>query len=467
MNFVSGEFLWFFVATYIVYWAIPSNRWRGVFLVIVSYVFYASWDWRYCGLMILVTTNSYLAGLFIKRLGSRMVLAISIATSLSVLGTFKYFTFLARSLTSLLAVSGYHPHFPIPGWVLPVGISFYTFHAISYVVDVYRGKVEREINPARVALYIAFFPQLIAGPITRASFFLPQLRSKRPFLPTQQVQGLGLFVRGLLYKAVIADTLAGICDPVYENVRKFDGHALVNAAFAFYGQIYFDFAGYSLMAIGAARILGYRIPKNFNYPYASVSLTEFWHRWHMSLSFWLRDYLYIPLGGNRGSRFAYYRNIMVTMLLGGLWHGAAWTFVVWGFLHGVGLWIHKIWLDARRTLGLRKPGQVSYLVALLLTQAWVLVTWVFFRARSFGDSWQVIRALTSWHSYLGFTVTDAALWVILLVVIDHTTAIAMPPLTRLPREIYRPVVWFGLGVVMALILMLLVQTQKPFIYFQF
>src|SRR5439155_892317 len=252
-----------------------------------------------------------------------VVLAASIGIDLVILGFFKYYDFFLSNVAAALAYLGIPASLPVMQIILPVGISFYTFHAISYVVDVYRGKIEPEPSFRKIALYISFFPQLIAGPIVRASFIMPQIRRQRAFSPAQQAIGVRLLLRGFIYKAVIADTLAQIADPVFAHVDQYDAHALLTATIAFYGQIYFDFAGYSSMAIGTARLFGYRFPPNFNYPYRAASVTEFWRRWHMSLSFWLRDYLYIPLGGNRGGTVFVCCTLMITMLLGGLWHGGA------------------------------------------------------------------------------------------------------------------------------------------------
>jgi alginate O-acetyltransferase complex protein AlgI len=255
-----------------------------------------------------------------------------------------------------LADLGVSASLPVLRIILPVGISFYRFHAISYVVDVYRDKVETEQSFVNIALYISFFPQLIAGPIVRASFMMPQIRHPRSFLPAQQAIGVRMLRRGFIYKAAISDTMAQIADPVFAHVDQCDGHALLTATVGFYGQICFDFAGYSSMAIGAARLFGYRFPPNFDYPYRAASVTEFWRRWLMSLSFWLRDYLYIPLGGNRGGVLFVWRNLMITMLLGGLSHGAAWNYVVWGALHGVGLCANKLWHELRPHPSGADPG---------------------------------------------------------------------------------------------------------------
>src|SRR6202162_1407404 len=294
--------------------------------------------------MLVVTVNALAAGHLISRSeGSRrkVILAASIGVDLLILAFFKYYNFFLSNVVAALADLGVSVDVPTLRIVLPIGISFYTFHAISYVVDVYRGKIERETSFVNVALYISFFPQLIAGPIVRATFIMPQIRRERPYSRSQQAMGVRLLLRCFIYKAVIADMLAQVADPVFAHLDQYDAHALLTATVAFYGQIYFDFAGYSSMAIGTARLFGYRFPRNFDYPYGSTSVTEFWRRWHMSLSFWLRDYLYIPLGGNRGGMFAVYRNLMLTMLLGGLWHGAAWNYVIWGLLHGFGLCVNK------------------------------------------------------------------------------------------------------------------------------
>jgi D-alanyl-lipoteichoic acid acyltransferase DltB (MBOAT superfamily) len=351
--------------------------------------------------------------------------------------------------------------------ILPVGISFYTFHAISYVVDVYRGKVEPEPSFVNIALYISFFPQLIAGPIVRASFIMPQIRRSRSFSPAQQAIGVRLLLRGFIYKAAIADTLAQIADPVFAHVEQYSAHALLTATIAFYGQIYFDFAGYSSMAIGTARLFGYRFPPNFNYPYRAASVTEFWRRWHMSLSFWLRDYLYIPLGGNRGGALFVCRNLMITMLLGGLWHGAAWNYVAWGALHGVGLCANKLWREVRQ----RFPVPInmhggSYVAAVVLTQLWVMLAWVFFRCDSASQATELLAAILGLRPHPGAAVLPVEGWILAVIGIDHTLGSARLRLSLSPRWA-RSLAWSGLGALFALGLAAMPVVQKPFIYFQF
>jgi alginate O-acetyltransferase complex protein AlgI len=353
VNFVSFEFPMFLAVVYVLHWSCRYAETRKLLLTVASYVFYAVWNWHFCFLMLFVTANAFAAGQMparATRSWRTAALAASIGLDLAILGFFKYYDFFLSNVAAALADLGVAASLPVMRIILPVGISFYTFHAISYVVGVYRGKVEPEQSFVNIALYSSFFPQLIAGPIVRASFILPQIRHLRSFSLAQQATGARLLLRGFIYKAVIADTLAQIADPVFAHVDQYDWHALLTATIAFYGQIYFDFAGYSSMAVGTARLFGYRFPPNFNYPHRAASVTEFWRRWHMSLSFWLRDYLYIPLGGNRGVTLFVCRNLMITMLLGGLWHGAAWNYVVWGALHGGGLCANKLWRETGRRL---------------------------------------------------------------------------------------------------------------------
>jgi D-alanyl-lipoteichoic acid acyltransferase DltB (MBOAT superfamily) len=440
---------------------------RTILLTIASYLFYAAWDWRFCSLMLLVTLNAYFAGRVLQRDHTRAlpVLVANVGSSVAVLAVFKYLDFLALNATSLFEALGLNLSVPLPSVLLPVGISFYTFHAISYVVDVHRRKVSASTNFSTLALYIAFFPQLIAGPIVRASSFLPQLYRKRHFLPTQQMHGVQLFLRGLLYKAVIADTLALIADPVFADVAGSNDSSLTTAAVAFYGQIYFDFAGYSCMALGTARCFGYRLPRNFDYPYRATSVTEFWRRWHISVSSWLRDYLYIPLGGNRGPWTRTCRNLFLTFIIGGLWHGASWNFVLWGALHGIGLCVHKAWSSVRSEFNLPEPGPIlGPAIALALTQLWVLVGWVFFRAESLPDAMMILRAIGNSPFE---EPRDRTVFLILgVVAADH---VFRPSRWRAPHSdrFAENAVWVSLGAAAALLIMLMPVAQKSFIYFQF
>jgi len=334
MSFDSIIFGVFFLSTFFVYWSLPQDSWRRVFLTFSSFFFYGFWDYRYIALMLFVIIVAFFTALIIAKSTNQKQrirwLSIGVVLHLSVLFYFKYVDFFFGSLNGFSDFFGFNIDLPLPNVLLPVGISFFTFHAISYTMDVFRKKVSAELSFFRVALYISFFPQLIAGPIVRSSFFLPQLQYARICNPEFLGKGLQQFLMGFLFKTVLADNLANLADPVFSNPDMYDTSGLWVGALAYYAQIYFDFAGYSLMAIGCAIWFGYHLPNNFTWPYTATSVTEFWSRWHMSLSSWLRDYLYIPLGGNKKGTIFQYRNLMLTMVIGGLWHGASWNFVIWG-----------------------------------------------------------------------------------------------------------------------------------------
>jgi alginate O-acetyltransferase complex protein AlgI len=470
MNFVSFEFAAFLVLVYMLHWRCRYAGTRKWLLTIASYIFYAVWNWRFCFLMLFVTMNAFASGQLLARATRKRrtaLLAASIGIDLAILAFFKYYDFFLSNVAAALAGLGVPASVPVMRIILPVGISFYTFHAISYVVDVYRGKVEPEPSFINISLYISFFPQLIAGPIVRASFIMPQIRHPRSFSPAQQAIGVRLLLRGFIYKAAIADTLAQIADPVFAHVDQYDAHALLTATIAFYGQIYFDFAGYSSMAIGTARLFGYRFPRNFNYPYRAVSVTEFWRRWHMSLSSWLRDYLYIPLGGNRDGALFVCRNLMITMLLGGLWHGAAWNYVVWGALHGVGLCANKLWREAWRRLPLPIAAHGGWHIApVMLTQLWVMLAWVFFRCDSAAQATEVLAAILRLRPHPGVAVLPVEGCILAVIGIDHMLGNARLRLSLSPRW-GRALAWGGLGALFALGLAAMPVVQKPFIYFQF
>ncbi len=470
MNFVSFEFAAFLAVVYVLHWSCRHAGTRKWLLTIASYVFYAVWNWRFCFLMLFVTINAFAAGQMLARAKRRRrtaILAASIGIDLAILGFFKYYDFFLSNVAATLADLGVAASLPVLRIILPVGISFYTFHAISYVVDVYRGKVKSEPSFVNIALYISFFPQLIAGPIVRASFIVPQIRQLRSFSGAQQAIGVRLLLRGFIYKAAIADTLAQIADPVFAHIDQYDAHALLTATIAFYGQIYFDFAGYSSMAIGTARLFGYRFPPNFNYPYRAASVTEFWRRWHMSLSFWLRDYLYIPLGGNRGGSLFVCRNLMITMLLGGLWHGAAWNYVVWGALHGVGLCANKLWRETRRRLPMPVEVHSDWSVAaVVLTQLWVMLAWVFFRCDSTAQAIEVLAAIFGLRDHPGLPVLPVEGCILAIIAIDHLLGSTRLRLSLSPRWA-GAFAWSGLGALFALGLAAMPVVQKPFIYFQF
>jgi alginate O-acetyltransferase complex protein AlgI len=315
-----------------------SRRLRHGILLFASYIFYGWWDWRFCFLMFALTLVAYVSALRIaKRPKQKMWIVIGVAVPLVILGFFKYFNFFVESFVRVWGISRGNSL----SIILPVGISFYTFQSLSYTIDVYRKKIRVERDFSRLALYIAFFPQLVAGPIVRAGDFLPQLEEDRNISFSNFKTGIQIFIFGLFKKVVVADWLSVFVDDVFRTPAAFHAISLVLAVIAYSIQIYFDFSGYSDMAIGCAKCLGYDFERNFNLPYMSRNVSEFWTRWHISLSSWLKEYLYIPLGGNRKGTARTYINNMLTMLLGGLWHGANWTFVVWGGIQGAALCFQK------------------------------------------------------------------------------------------------------------------------------
>ena len=359
---------------------------RKVTLLVASYVFYMWWNPAFILLIVASTAIDYHVGqrLRIESAQSRRRgwLLISLAANLGLLAWFKYAGFLEQNLMGVARLFGYEPSWPALQITLPVGISFYTFQTMSYTIDVYRGRLKPARSPLDFALYVAFFPQLVAGPIVRASDFLYQL--ERPSDLHVTPEALLLITRGMSKKVLVADNLAPFVDAVFAQADRWPSAIVWAAALCFAVQIYCDFSGYSDMAIGIARILGFELPLNFRRPYFARNPSDFWQRWHISLSSWLRDYLYIPLGGNRYGTLRTQRNLMLTMLLGGLWHGASWNFVLWGFLHGVALIAHRAFSHYRirrgRAHAEQPPSALAHLWAVLLMQYWVLLTWIPFRA---------------------------------------------------------------------------------------
>jgi alginate O-acetyltransferase complex protein AlgI len=323
---------------------------------------------------------------------------LGIVTPLIILGIFKYFNFFMASFTAVFGIA----RTGALRIILPVGISFSTFQSLSYTIDLYRGKVPAARSFPKLALYIAFFPQLVAGPIIKAADFLPQLEEDRAISKANFLTGIQVFVFGLFKKIVFADWLSVFVDDVFRTPKAFHAVSIILAVAAYAMQIYFDFSGYSDMAVGCAKCLGYDFARNFNMPCISRNVSEFWKRWHISLSSWLQEYLYIPLGGNRKGNARTYINNMLTMLLGGLWHGAAWTFVVWGGLHGIALCAHKFYLKhfVRKTNRLpqgRFSAMLACLVATTMTTIFVCFCWVFFRADNFETAWQIIAGVFTWQ----------------------------------------------------------------------
>jgi alginate O-acetyltransferase complex protein AlgI len=463
MIFTDWKFFVFFAVAFTVYWSIKPNLPRKLWLLACSVFFYASWDWRFLGLIFFVIANTYAVTLLVAAtadpLWRRRILVAGVTVSLSVLGVFKYYNFFIDTLPAWIVVP---PR--IQSIILPIGISFYTFHSLSYMIDTYRRKIVPTTNAADVALYILFFPQLVAGPIVRATDLLPQMREARSFANVRVRYFLVMFLIGYFKKAVVSDNLSPFIDAFYANVGGYGASDAAIASLFYSVQIYCDFSGYTDMAIASAGLLGYQLKPNFNFPYLAANLTDFWRRWHISLSLFLRDYLYIPIGGNHGGPLLQARTLLITMLLGGLWHGASWTFVAWGALHGVGLIVCRAWQH-------REPAQparpaMSYAVwAHVLTFLFVTFAWIFFRSPDFATAALVLERFGAFTpaTLIPWSVATPILGLLLAAHVAFYTT----DLTERLSEV-RPVGFaFAYGAAVALILPFVNVNVQPFIYFQF
>jgi D-alanyl-lipoteichoic acid acyltransferase DltB (MBOAT superfamily) len=392
MLFHSVDFLVFFAIVFPVYLLLRRTPYMNSWLLLSSYFFYSWWNPSYLLLIIGTTLVDFYVVRRMERSSRKKAwLSLSLLSNLGALAFFKYIRFFTENLNAALSLAGVPLALPVLDPILPLGISFFTFQSISYAIDVYRGDFPAEQNLIRYATYVSFFPQMISGPICRAGSLIPQLRTAPAVTMAHVASGASLFLAGLFKKVALADWLGMYVDRIYQAPENFQSPALLMGTFAFAWQIYFDFSGYTDMARGVARAMGFHLTRNFNAPYTASDLGEFWGRWNITVSSWFRDYVYIPLGGNRGGRAKTIRNILLTMVTSGVWHGASWTFVLWGLVHGVG------------RIAVRELGFVSALVARLprfVHQAGVFVfvtfCWIFFRARSIGDACLIVlRILTS------------------------------------------------------------------------
>jgi D-alanyl-lipoteichoic acid acyltransferase DltB (MBOAT superfamily) len=402
MSFNSFVFAVFAPIVILLYFSL-RGRSRLILLLAASYLFYAWWDWRFVSLLVFSSVIDYHLGIGIEeargnRSKQRRLLILSLVSNLGLLSIFKYLNFFLDSTMTVLHY--FDPGLSAPSLeiILPVGISFFTFQTMSYSIDLYRGVIERsERDFVRFSVYVAMFPQLVAGPIVRAARLIPELRIDQRFDSSRVIRGLELVLWGFFLKLCLADTAATVVEPRFDHILAYGSleHILGVVCFAF--QIYGDFAGYSLIAIGLGRILGFDFGVNFDSPYFSRGFSEFWRRWHISLSSWLRDYLYISLGGNRGGTWRTYRNLALTMLLGGLWHGAAFTFIIWGALHGFYLIVQRVTGSAwgRLCAVLRAPAFVVGAVELILVFSLTCLAWVFFRSATLADAMTMLRVIGS------------------------------------------------------------------------
>ena len=468
MLFNSGAFLQFFGAFLLLYWlARQSLAARNLLIVAASYLFYGWWDWRFLGLLAFSSLFDYGVGLGLERVAApgrrKALLVASVVCNLTILGLFKYYDFFVESFAHLLA----DLHVPFQPRtlhiILPVGISFYTFQSMSYALDVYRRKLPATRNVIHFLAFVSFFPQLVAGPIERATHLLPQFGQTRRITRDMIEEGLWLMLWGLFKKVALADHLAPLADMVFQG-SSFSAVTVVLGTLAFGLQIYCDFSGYSDIARGTARVLGFDILFNFNLPYTACSPREFWQRWHISLSTWLRDYLYISLGGNRHGAARTYLNLMVTMLLGGLWHGAAWHFVLWGAWHGSGLMVQRAAGNLAARVTHSRSGRVA---AWLATMLFVFYGWMLFRAGSLDQILAMTQALGDFsapvwlRSYL-INLVGFAAPLVLMQLWQHRRnsllpALALPGWVRGSLE----------GLLLVGILVFWEKDNVPFLYFQF
>lgn len=465
MIFSSWEYLLFFVVMLILLSTIKIHALKKAVLLIGSYYFYSVWDYRFVLLVLVMTLINHVSAVSIDRATEAAVrkrwLIFSVIANLAILGFFKYFNFFIDSANGLLDQFGMT--FPLLSIVLPVGISFITFEVMSYTIDVYK----RDIKPSSIwdfSLLIVFFPHLIAGPILKPRHFLPQMARDIVIKRSNLIEGGQIFIFGLVKKIIIADHMAMFVDPVFASPGEYSPLTVWLAVIAYAVQIYCDFSGYSDMAIGSAKCMGIDIPRNFNMPYLSRSVTEFWRRWHISLSSWLREYLYFSLGGNRKGPIRANINLILVMLLGGLWHGASWNFVLWGLLHGLALVIHKLYFN--HVLKKQEINHWLYKAAAwALTFIFVCVTWVFFRSQSFEHSLLVLRkmflidtgGLMWFYPYLGF--------VLVLVLAGHMVGVRLKTYPSVNLTTFRGL--FILFFVLLALLLLMPTASTPFIYFQF
>lgn len=399
MLFDSPIYLVFLTLVVVTYWRVTHSS-QNNFLLVASYFFYGWWDWRFLGLIAISTVVDYYCAISVSRstnrIRRRLALALSVSVNLTFLGFFKYFNFFVDSMHTLLASAGLEVSRPVLSILLPPGISFYTFQAIAYMVDVYKGRITVAKSLRDYALFISLFPHLIAGPIQRPDHLLPQVQTPRAFLPRKFSDGIMLILTGLFRKCVIADQCALLANGAFSGTLGAPSVAVVAiGTYAFAWQIYGDFSGYSNIARGSAQLLGFHFMENFRQPYLATSLQEFWRRWHISLSTWLRDYLYVSLGGNRHGTTRTYRNLFLTMLLGGLWHGANWTFVIWGALHGIWLSFERAFFRVRKNI--TQVGPIHTWAKRILIFHVVCLSWIFFRATSLGAAVDFLGGLASWH----------------------------------------------------------------------
>ncbi len=495
MLFNSIDFLFFFPIVLLVYFIIPKKI-RYIWLLITSYYFYMCWNVKYIILIAISTVITFVSGILLEKFyqnkkNMKIIVAFSFCINLGILFFYKYFDFMIQNINRILKIFDLVTVTNKFDILLPVGISFYTFQALSYTIDVYRKNVKVEKNIFRYALFVSFFPQLVAGPIERSTNLIKQLDNLdelKLWNLDRIFKGFILIVYGLFLKMVISDRISILVDTVYNNYWMYGSIELILASIFFAIQIYCDFSSYSIIAIGTAKILGVNLMENFNTPYFSKSVKEFWRRWHISLSTWFKDYLYIPLGGNRCSKGRHYINIMITFLVSGLWHGANWSYVVWGGLHGVyqivESEIDKLIKKLNLLLGTKTESESYKIAQVIITFIFVDIAWIFFRANSLSDALKIIKTImVKWNPWclfdetiytLGLDRIEFNILIVSLIVLFIIDLIKYIKNQQLDSFLYNQCLWFRWGIVIILIMVIIIfgiygptYDTKNFIYFQF
>lgn len=478
MLFNSIGFAFFLPIVFTLYWFVVNQRFKSqnILLLISSYFFYACWDWRFLFLLIFSTLLDYFTGIKISEAEGlrrkRFWLILSITLNLGFLGVFKYYNFFAESFANLFGVLGFHLDVLTLKLILPVGISFYTFHGLSYVIDIYKERINAEKSFIDYSVFVSFFPLLVAGPIERATHLLPQIQKERRFDFDKAVDGLRQILWGLFKKVVIADQCAEYANMIFNNVDHQSGSNLVLGALFFAFQIYGDFSGYSDIALGVARLFGIELLNNFRFPYFSRDVAEFWRRWHTSLSTWFRDYLYIPLGGSKGSTWMKVRNTFIIFLVSGFWHGANWTFLFWGFLNALYIMPSIVFNTNRVNLNIVAKGRifpsVKEFFAMILTFSLTMFAWIFFRAVNIKAAFVYVSGIFSKSLFTAPTILPKILLSLILcfIVIEWQGREEQYAIAKLELKLPKIIRW-GFYYVLILAVFYFTGSEQTFIYFQF
>lgn len=475
MLFNSVEYLVFLPIVFLAHWLVfKSVKARNLLIIAASYLFYGWWSWKFLLLILITTICSYVSGIAIglyeSKKNRKLLLLANIAVNLLILFTYKYFNFFADNFIALLRAAGFSPDSVTLNLVLPVGISFYTFQALSYTIDVYRGVIQPTRDITAFFAFISFFPQLVAGPIERATNLLPQFLRNRTFDYQAAVEGMKIILWGLFKKVLLADNCAAIVNYTFSSSSGLDGGLnLWWGAIAFSFQIYGDFSGYSDIAVGSARLLGIELTRNFNIPYFSTSISDFWRRWHISLQSWFRDYVYIPLGGSRKGKMNTVRNTALVFLLSGLWHGANWTFVTWGAYHSLLFMPGIMWHGSNSSERTSQPSRLRLLGTIVLTFLLVTIGWIIFRSETLGDTGAYIyRMFTDFHYYGIFKGRASLLAIVILVFGEILSKGSQHPFKFPQWQIFRyRLSRWSIYVIFYLVIIMFSGNKSDFIYFQF